>query len=260
MLTAPLEIRAALDSPDLNSSGRYLVRNCGENFHKVDVALHRLSNSLKPVLHDIALSPPSPAFKTLFKDAKYAPYIRSVLTNITSGAALPLEDEKSAESPEIICIPNRGELEYHAPGSKRFIDHYDHCLEGATASIIAGTPHILLCPSVFSLPLGPTNAPCPYVHRRTNRYSNPDEARRLVDAQIFELVHVLARFYIDGTIRSRVDKRSFNQCLWLNGEDARGNPRSYEFYVASVFTSSLLMRSSDRSSLTNEDSDLGEVH
>ena len=211
-------------------------------------------------MHDTALSPPSLAFKTLFKDAKYAPYIRAVLTNITSGAALPLEDEISAESPEIICISKRGELEYHVPGSKQFTDHYDHCLKGATASIIAGTPYILLCPSVFSLPLGPTNAPCPYVNRWRNRYSNPDQARRLVDAQIFELVHVLARFYIFGTIRNWVDRYSLNECLWLKGEDARGNARSYEFYVASVFTSSFLMWSSDRWSLTNEDSDLGEVH
>ena len=233
------EIRAALDSPDVEISGRHVVRNCGENFPKVDIALQRLSNSLRPVLRDIALSPPSPAFKTLFKDVKSVPYIKAILRNITSGAALPLEDDRPAESPEIICISKRGELEYHIPGSKQFTDHYDHCLKGSTASIVAGTPYILLCPSVFSLPLGPTNAPCPYVNRWRNRYSDPGEAKRLVDAQIYEFIHVLARFYIYGTIRSRMDHYSLNECLWLKGEDARGNARSYEFYVASVFTFSL---------------------
>lgn len=258
-LTASSESRAALDSLDVWYSRPYVVRNCGSYLPKVEVALHRLLNSLRPVLHDISLSPPSPAFKTLFKDAKYAPYVKEVLTNITTGAALLLEDQISAESPELICISRRGELEYHIPGSKQLTDHYDHCLEGATASIVAGTPYILLCPSVFALPLGPTNAPCPYVNRWRNRYSNPDEARRLVDAQIYELAHVLARFYIYGTTKSRVDEYPLNDCLWLKGEDARGNARSYEFYMASMFTSSFLL-SFDRWSLTNEDSGLGEVH
>ena len=80
----------------------------------------------------------------------------------------------------------------------------------------------------------PTKATCPYVNRWTDNFNDRDKGKSLVNFQIFALMHEIAHSYIYATIRSRVDIYEINHCVKLGAQYARGNPRSYDYYVGST--------------------------
>ena len=240
---------AALISPDIRYSGNYIIRNCDRNAEKVDAALKLLYSTLQPVIQDVEQVPPSTAYETYFKDVANAPYIRSVLSNITAGAAMSLDSVGNAHStalgsrittlsPEIVCVSKPGQLVYHLPNHRDSIDHYEACKErtdGGTSALITKSAHVVLCPSFFSLDPAPSEPTCPPMNRYLNRYGTRDGGKSLIHFQIYALLHPLAQFYISATSHGRVRVLAINECTRLEAEYARDNGRSYEFYVASKF-------------------------
>ena len=218
----------------------------------MDAALKLLYSTLQPVIQDAEQDPPSAAYKTFFKDIASAPYIRSVLSNITTGAAVSLDGSEHTHStdlnsgtpthsPEVICISKPGQLVYHLPDHSDLTDHYELCktrTDGGTAAFMADTPYLVLCPSFFSLDPAPSAPLCPHVNRWLNQYSIRDGGKRLIHYQIFALLHVLAQFYFWAASHRRVNVIGINQCTGLEARLARENSRSYEFYVASESDSS----------------------
>jgi hypothetical protein len=239
----------ALVSPDIKYSGDYIIKNCGTNATKVDAALKLLQSTLGPAIHDAEQDPPSAAYKTFFKDIADGPYIRSVLSNITTGAAMSLNAEQltstgieivtRTQSPEIVCISKPGQLIYHPPDHPGEVtDHYEVCQKnpyGGTAALMVDTPYIVLCPSFFAIDPAPAKLICPPVNRWLNQYSTSDGGKSLIHYQIYALLHPLAQLYISATSHGRVRVAGIKACTRLEAGYARQNARSYEFYVASEF-------------------------
>ena len=189
--------------------------------------------------------PISDAFKTFFKTPSSAPYVKKILTYITTGHKAASTDGGPHATPEIICVTKPGELVLHVPEKRKMVltDFWDTCYPRRTnrnprpALSLRGTRYVVLCPEFFTITPAPTKPKCPTVNWWGDKFSDHDKGVSLVRYQIFVLLHEAAHFYIFATSQSHYDRYELNNCLSLDSKYSKMNPRSYDYYVTCTFVS-----------------------
>ena len=195
---------------------------------------------LPPVLKDLNLASPSPAYKSFFKDITYVPFISSILQNNILGTPMPPSANTQAASPLIACISKPGLLTYTVSGVRK--DQYLECVKRPkTAAVsLTGTGIIGLCPYFFDLAQAPTKPNCLSVNTRRNEYQlslrGAKADRAFLDYQIYALMHEINHFYLFAARQSLVDKYGVNECVRLSAQESSENARNYDYYVASEFS------------------------
>ena len=192
---------------------------------------------LPPVLKDLSLASPGPAYKTFFKDITYAPFVHSILTDIILGRRPPPSGDMQAVAPLIVCVPRPGLLTYTLDGVKR--DQYDECVRRPQTEAVSltGTAVIALCPSYWNLAQVPTKPNCLHVNSRKNEFQRSLSGARadkaFLDYQIYALLHEITEFYLYAVSQSMLDIDGANECVTLSAQESSENARNYDYYVAS---------------------------
>lgn len=192
---------------------------------------------LPPVIQDLNLASPSPAYKTFFKDVTYVPFINSILQNSILGTPMPPSANAQAASPLIACISKPGLLTYSVGGVRK--DQYYECVRPKTIAAVSltGTGIIGLCPSFFDLAQAPTKPNCLHVNSLRNEYQRSlrgaKAVRAFLDYQIYALMHEINHFYLFAARQSLLDIYGVNECVGLSAKESSENARNYDFYVAS---------------------------
>lgn len=227
-------------SYDITRSGRYTIVNCGNrDAARLVNLLDDLWNVLQASIGDASLVSPSPAFRTFFNSASNAPYVKQLLTNVTTGVSLypPEQPFQQTGSPLFICATAGGQV----VGQRGGIDYYFQCLLDAYDSLMAisGTPYIVVCPYLFAS--GVSDSPpahnCLSVNTSINRF------RALgVDFTKFKvwvLLEAILKYYIYATTGSSGNiATDANRCLRLGAKQMLENP--YDFPSPLVLCSSRL--------------------
>lgn len=227
-------------SNDVQYFQSYRIKDCGSLWTNVSDSLAILHRTvLPPVIQDLKLASPSPAYKTFFKDVTYVPFINSILQNNILGTAMSPSANVQAASPLIACVSKPGLLTYSLGGVTR--DQYTECVRRPqTAAVsLTGTGIIGLCPHFFNLAQAPTRPNCLSVNTRRNEYQmsirGAKADRAFLDYQIYALLHEINHFYLFALSRSMVDKYGANECVRLSAQESSENARNYDYYVASEF-------------------------
>ncbi|KAF6226169.1 hypothetical protein HO133_009035 [Letharia lupina] len=224
---------------DITRSGRYTIANCGNR----DAAglvnlLETLWAILQPSIRDSSLpiSPPSPAFRTFFHSATNAPYVRQLLTNVTTGVSLypPEQPFHQTGSPLFICATGVGQI----VGKRGGIDYYYQCLLDPYNSFIAigGTPYIVVCPYLFSsgVPDSPPADTCLTVNTSVNRFRGM--GLDFAKFKVWALLEGILRYYIYATTGSSgIFATDVNKCVRLGSRQMVENPSNYVYYTASIY-------------------------
>ena len=201
-------------SYDITRSGRYTIVNCGkrDRAHLVNL-LDDLWAVLQPSIGDASLMSPSPAFRTFFNSAYNAPYVKQLLTNVTTGVSLypPEQPFQQTGSPLFICATAGGQV----VGKRGGIDYYLQCLLDAYDSLMAisGTPYIVVCPYLFAsgAPDLPPADKCLSVNTSINRFrvSGMDFTK----FKVWILLEAILKYYIYATTGSSGDiATDVNRC------------------------------------------------
>lgn len=222
-------------SYDITRSGRYTIVNCGNpDAARLVSLLDNLWTVLQPSIRDASLIDPSPAFRTFFNSANNAPYVRQLLTNVTTGVSLypPEQPFHQTGSPLFICATAGGQI----VGKRGGIDYYYQCLLDPYDSLIAitGTPYIIVCPYLFSsgVPDSPQADNCLTINTSINRFRGLGTDFRKF--QVWTLLEGILRYYIYATTGSSGSfATDVNRCVTLGARQMVENPSNFVYYVAS---------------------------
>ena len=218
---------------------------------EVSILINTLLSTLQPAIVDVSKQESSAAYTTFFKHVSLAPIVRDILSNITQGVPTtpgPHAIRNAAPdlfgpptTPQFLCITDYNQmtwsLEEGGQGGKQF-DAYTACTQSpVNAYGVFGTKFlensIVLCPSFWAYPgLPPSSkAACLPVDPHFNRFR--DRGTRLVNYQIWVLLHELAISYIYARSGSLLGVSTANDCQLLAASNAVDNAMSYVYYVAS---------------------------
>ncbi len=222
-------------SYDITRSGRYTIVNCGNrDAARLVSLLDNLWTALQPSIRDASLIDPSPAFRTFFNSANNAPYVRQLLTNVTTGVSLypPEPTFDQTGSPLLICATGGGQV----IGKRNKVDYYYQCVLNPYDSLIAisGTPYIVICPYLFSsgVPDLPQADNCLAINTSINRFRGVGV--EFTKFKVWTLLEGILRYYIYATTRSSDSfATDVNRCVTLGARQMVLNPRNYVYYVAS---------------------------
>lgn len=213
--------------------GPYYVQNCKSNDNNIATLLKSLRNILQPVMTDLDSSSSSNAYTTFFKDIAYAPYVRTILTNIQIGASVASEPGRISSTPILFCVDGPDQVTFEQDNNE--VDAYTRCQSylGVPAMILLPTPFIVICPVFFThapIPVQST-ASCYTVNPHRNQFVQ--NGKSLIKFQIWHIMHELVHYYVYATTQQDLDVYGINDCLALPARRAVLNPNSYTYYVAS---------------------------
>ena len=224
---------------DITRTGRYTIVNCGDrNAARVVSLLGHIRTILRPTIRDVSLTYSSPAFRTFFSWGSNAPYVKQVLTNVTTGVSLypPEQRFHQTGSPLLICATAAGQV----IGNADPIDYYYECLLGPFKNLIPikGTPYIVICPHFFSDRLldSPPAHSCLTVDSSISRFLGTGYA--FINFKIWALLDGILRYYMYATTTFGAGiATSVDRCVRLGGRQKVENPSNYLYYVASELSS-----------------------
>lgn len=229
------DIHHTLGSYDITRSGRYTIVNCGNHdAARLVSLLDNLWTVLQPSIRDSSLLSPSPAYRTFFNYAYSAPYVRQLLSNVTSGVSLYPAEERFQQtgSPLFMCVTQAGQL----VGQRGGIDYYLQCVLDPHDSLIpiSGTPYIVVCPYLFSsgVPDSPPADTCLTVDNSIRRFQ--ETGLDFTKFRVWILLEGILRYYIYATTASSAAfATDVNKCVRLGTKEMAENPSNYVYYVAS---------------------------
>ncbi|KAL8836291.1 MAG: hypothetical protein Q9170_002964 [Blastenia crenularia] len=227
---------------------------------KIDRMLKHLREALQPALLDIAAtnpdgSPkPSRPYTAFFKDRANIPFVREILTDITTGLSLfPGQGYEGTVdgSPVIYSITKPGKV--HANLNGKMWDLWDYYLAKpkATAVYLKNTPYIFLFPyfweavppniygDVPPAPVGDAPASnCLTVNAVLNKFSLNDGLHwggNLIQWRMWLLMEELAHHYLDGKKNKSNDVQNANLLFRLSVKDSLETVQAYMYYAASIY-------------------------
>lgn len=214
--------------------GQYVALNCKSNNQHLSSVLLHLQDALKPVLTDLDSKRSSTAYWTFFKDITYAPYVRSVLSDVVGGVAISVEHESTPQTPRFVCVDGPGQVIWDEGQART--DAYDQCTscDPVAAAILLPGPYIFLCPHFFEWPTVPAVAKTSCLSLDPERpYLFAYGDMKLLAYQMWALLHELVHFYVYATKHTHKDFYDVNECAYLSGKTAILNAQSYLYYAAS---------------------------
>ena len=224
--------------------GPYSVTNCEENADLIVKLLDNLYYALLPVIQDAKSTNPSPAYKTFFKDASYAPLVSTLFTNITTGVPMtPPALYSSTGSVSFMCVTAPEQFTFTLDGHR---DVYDECMADSTVTakyigFKPPKPYVILCPAFFTsgiAPAPPENK-CLTVYRRANRFRGNGQTLWLYQMWILLLMATDYYLYTSLDVFTETLTSNANKCLRLSAKNSSVNAYSYVYYAASEFFPSL---------------------
>ena len=215
--------------------GRYTIVNCGNRDATRLVGLiDNLWTMLRPSLRDVSHIGATPAFRTFFGSADNTPYVRQVLTNVTTGVSLypPEQQFHQKGSPLLICATAGGQV----VGKRSRVDYYYQCILDSNKGLMAisGTPYIVICPYFFSTRVSdlPPAEDCLTINTSINRFQSTGSD--FTNFRLWILLEGIVRYYIHATTRSwGTFATDANECTRLGPGQMMKNPSNYIYYVAS---------------------------
>lgn len=250
-LLARTQILTLVAAMEGAQTGPYHTYNCGTHTSAISVLISTLIATLEPVLDDVSRTTSSPAYTTFFKNIGFAPSVYDLLSNITTGTPIapgphavldaPPEVFGSPSPPQFVCITGYEQitwsLEAGGQGGRQF-DAYTACQQSPVHAFgVFGTRFlknsIVLCPAFWTYAAIPSlsKSTCLIVDPHFNRFR--DNGRRMVNYQLWVLLHELAHTYIYARSGSLADVSTANDCMSLAGSSAVNNAQNYVFYAAS---------------------------
>ena len=212
--------------------------HCGSAWTNVSDSLTLLQGSIVPsALKDLRLASPSPAYRTFFKDVKYAPFVQSILRDIIIGPRPSPGGNMQVTGLLIVCVPRPGLLTYNLDGVKR--DQYNECARNPQIAAVGlvGAEIIALCPHFWTLAQVPTKPNCLYVNSRKNEFSRSLSGARaeraFLDYQVYALMSEITFLNLYAVSQSLLDIQGVNECVALSARESSENARNYDYYVAS---------------------------
>ena len=223
-------------------SGQYSVTNCEENTTRIVDLLDRLHSALLPVIQDAQSANPSAAYKTFFKDPSYAPFISTLLTNITTGVPMtPPSLHSYNGGVTFVCVTAPAQFTFTLDGRR---DAYNDCIAqpGTTSKYVGFDPpkqYVVLCPSFFTSNIAPVPRPntCLTVNKFHNRFRGNGQIFRLY--QMWVLMEMITHYYLYTSSRELyvTDTNDVNECFRLEANQSSLNANNYVYYAASKSTS-----------------------
>ena len=243
-------------------TGPYLTYNCGTRTPAISVLVDTLIATLQQVLHDVSLPSSSPAYTTFFKSIAFAEDVYAILSNITTGSPIapgphaikfpPPGAFGLPSTPQFVCVTDYNQLEWSLePGGRggRQFDAYTACEESPVHAFgIFGIKYlrnsIVLCPAFWNYAAIPSSSrsTCLSVDPHFNRFRA--DGRRLINYQLWVIMHELAHAYIYARTGSLSDISYANDCIALTGSSAVNNAQNFVYYAASESSSMTLARTS----------------
>ncbi|KAI4112304.1 MAG: hypothetical protein LQ338_008327, partial [Usnochroma carphineum] len=222
----------------------------------IDKLLQNLWSALQPALRDISATKPdgtpkaSAAYTTFFKDSANIPFVRDLLTNITTGVSMLSGDFAYSVkgSPVFYSVTEHGEINANLNG--KMVDLWDHYLQNptVTASQLGKTPYIVLSPYFWKAippfiygsnpptPVGDSPASnCLTVNRATNQFRLNDAQHwggNLIQYRMWILMEELAHYYTTLSRGKTNDVQSANTLLRLSAKDSLETAQAYMYYAA----------------------------
>ena len=176
------------------------------------------------------------AFQAFFKDNQYETFIEQMFINITNGNALKKPGSTSTEAPTIACLNGPGEATENTSAGVR--DLFEICSGNPkyAAFYRASSNWIFLCPEFFTFPQQtpqPISQYCPNVEAG---YFVQAFWMRLVQNQMYILMHEILHYYLDSAPYPSTDAvtevTDINVAFNLAALDAVSNAESYVIYDA----------------------------
>ncbi|KAI4149364.1 MAG: hypothetical protein L6R39_002520 [Caloplaca ligustica] len=225
----------------------------------IDKLLQHLWKTLQPALRDISTTQPdgtpkaSPAYTAFFKDSANIPFVRDLLTNITTGTSMLSGDFSYSVrgSPVFYSVTEPGEVSAKIKG--KMIDMWDHYLQNptATAAQLRHTPYIILFPYFWAAdpprmygdvppaPHGDSPASnCLTVNTVTNRFRLNDALHwggNLIQYRMWLLMEELAHYYTTQSRGKTNDVQNANTLFWLSAKDSLETVQAYMYYAACIY-------------------------
>lgn len=232
-------------------TGPYATYNCGTHTQAISVLVDTLLATLRSVLDDVSLPTSSPAYTAFFKSIAFAPDVYEILSNITTGA--PISPGPHAirhpppgvfglpSVPQFVCVTGYEQvtwsLEAGGRGGRQF-DAYTACQQSPVHAFgVFGTKFlknsIVLCPAFWTYAAIPSSSKstCLIVDPHFNRFR--DNGKRMINYQLWVLLHELAHTYIYARTGSLLDVSTANDCTLLAGSSAVDNAQNFVYYAAS---------------------------
>ena len=240
-----------------HSGPNYAIASKHErDVYKVDKLLQSLWNALQPVLQDLTTTnpdgtpKPSPAYTAFFKDPANLPFVRELLTNITTGVSMMNVDStfSVSGSPVFLSVTEHGQISANLNG--KMTDMWDYYLQnpGNSAGHLEGTPYIVLYPSFWNLtppnmygdvppaPVGTAPASnCLTVNAVTNKFRLNDALHfggNLIQWQMWIIMEEIAHYYTWFARGKTNDVQNANMMFWLSEKDSLETPQAYMYYAA----------------------------
>ena len=250
-LTARTPILILVAAMEGVRTGPYHIYNCGTKTSGVSTLIDTLIATLQPVLSDVSLRTSSPAYTTFFKNIAFAPNVYKILSNIATGAPFspgphgiknaPFEAFGSPITPQFVCVTDHEQITWSLGAGGlggTQIDAYVVCQNSPVHAFgIFGTRFlknsIVLCPSFWTYAAIPTlsKSSCLTVDPHFNRFR--ENGRRLVNYQLWVILHELAHAYIYASTGVLSDVSTANDCMSLAASSAVSNAQNFVFYAAS---------------------------
>ncbi|KAI4233921.1 MAG: hypothetical protein LQ349_004117 [Xanthoria aureola] len=241
--------------------GKYHFVNCDDDItNSLTKVLTTLLHALNPALKDVQTSHshPTGAYEIFFKDPTNAPFVATVIRNITAGPAMYPPGAHTTGSPTFIC-PKKGDMNVRSPDG-RVGDAYTQCIESSTAARYLGpTPWIILCPVFFAQPALPPSDSCPTVNPHTNHFIRKIPADKTTAGssvwqnQMWILFHEMVHYYLyaqPGYINFHPEVYNVNHAWALSAADSLRNSENFVFYAATVYANCtdwpVLLRENER--------------
>lgn len=235
-------------------AGPYHIYNCGTRASEASILINTLINTLEPVLEDASLPTSSTTYTTFFKNIAFAPDVYDLFLNITTGSpvspgphafqGLPSEYFGIPLTPQFVCVTDYKQVTWSVAaggygGNQK--DAYTVCQQSPVNAFgIFGSkylrPSIVLCPAFWSFAPIPSSSKstCLTVDPHFNRFR--ESGNRLVDYQLWVLLHELAHVYIYARSGSLSEVSTANDCMSLSGSSSANNAQNYVFYATSEST------------------------
>ncbi len=231
--------------------GPYHAYNCGTHAPLVSILINTLFATLRPVLDDVSQQTSSDTFNAFFKSITFAPIVHDILSNIIRGAPIapgphaihgaPKNHFGPPVTPQLVCVTDYKQitwsLEEGGQGGRQG-DAYSTCQQSPVNSFgVFGSKYlknsIVLCPAFFDYVALPSlsKAACVPVDPHFNRFR--DSGKRLVNYQLWVLLHELVHVYVYARSGSLTELSTANDCVSLAAGSAVNNAQNYVFYAAS---------------------------
>ena len=232
-------------------AGPYPVFNCNGHTPTISTLIDTLHTTLQSVLNDLSQHQTSAAYTTFFKHVSYAPNVHDMYTNIMLGTPVapgphaikypPPDAFGVPRTPQFICVTEREQLRWSLEAGGlggRQLDAYTACESSPVQAFgIFGSKYlqntIVLCPAFWdslAIPSSSQSA-CMPVDPHFNRFRA--DGKRLVDYQLWVLLHELAHVYVYAKYGNLYDVSAPNDCALLSGSSAISNAQNYVYYAAS---------------------------